>query len=102
MSAMKKHLRTSVLALSIGLFSGCATFASINDGCPGVYSGVKYNRAYEDSSNVTWQRDPDQELLLLLDLPLSAAMDTILLPYTAFAKPHKHPAGGSGCKAVTE
>ena len=110
MWAMKKPFSATALAALValvatvtgGLLTGCATFASLNDGCPGVYSGVKYNRAYEETDNLTWRRDPDQELLLLLDLPFSAALDTVLLPYTAFAQPRKRPAGGAGCEAVVD
>jgi len=67
-----------------------------------VYSGVKYNRAFEDSDLVTWGQNSDQQVLLLLDLPLSAALDTVLLPYTLFASPRKHSARGPGCEAVEQ
>jgi len=96
---MKRALRVAAL-FALGLLTGCSSFASLNDGCPGVYSGVKYNRAFEESDLVTWQENSDQELLLLVDLPLSAVMDTVLLPYTLFAKPGKHTDHGPGCEAV--
>lgn len=79
--------------------SGCATVASLNDGCAGTYSGLAYNRGVARSDLVSWRETPAQELLLLVDLPFSAVLDTVLLPYTAFAGPHRHPAAGPGCAA---
>lgn len=83
------------------LVSGCATVASLNDGCVGTYSGIAYNRGVARSDLVSWQESPAQELFLLVDLPFSAVLDTIMLPYTAFASPSHHPAAGPGCKAVS-
>lgn len=95
-------VRASGLAavLALVLSSSCATVTSLNEGCPGVYSGVKYNRGFEDSDLVTWKEQPLQELYLLVDLPFSAVLDTVLLPYTYFATPRGPAAPGPGCKAV--
>jgi uncharacterized protein YceK len=101
MSAMKRPLRVAAL-LALGLLTGCSTLASLNEGCPGVYSGVKYNRAFEESDVVTWRKTPDQQVILLVDLPLSAALDTILLPFTWFVGSREHSADGPGCEAVEQ
>jgi len=100
MSAMKKLTRVLVSLAGAALLAGCSTFASFNERCPAVYSGVKYNRAFEESDNVNWRRDPDQELFLLVDLPLSALLDTVCLPYTLFAGPCKHTVDSEGCAGV--
>jgi len=103
MSPMKKPIRAAALAPVLALVllaSGCATVASLDEGCTGVYSGVKYNRGYEEAGVVPWSEQPLQQVFLLVDLPFSAVLDTVLLPYTAFAKPRHRSAPGPGCQAV--
>lgn len=75
---------------------GCQTARSWSEGCPGVYSGVRYFQ-----SDVSWLPF-DEKIASLLDLPVSAAMDTALLPVTVFMKP-KRPSRNSthGCGSVT-
>ncbi len=74
---------------------GCQTSRSWSEGCPGVYSGVRY---YYDSVSYL---PPDEKIASLLDLPLSLAVDTALLPVAVFMKPKRPPLGFSrGCKWV--
>jgi uncharacterized protein YceK len=71
----------------------CQTARSWNEGCPGVYSGVRY---FQD--HVSWLPF-DGKVVFLMDLPVSAAMDTILLPITIFLEPERPPRGFShGCE----
>jgi uncharacterized protein YceK len=72
---------------------GCQTARSWSEGCPGVYSGVRY---FEDHVG---EQPIDGRIFFVLDLPVSAAVDTALLPATVFMKP-KRPSGGflPGCR----
>ena len=72
---------------------GCQTARSWSEGCPGVYSGVRYFR-----DHVSWL-PVDGKIFFLLDLPLSAAMDTVLLPIAIFVEPERPPSGfARGCE----
>ncbi len=76
---------------------GCQTTRSWDEGCPGVYSGVRY---FEDHVS---ELPIDGRIFFLLDLPVSAAMDTALLPIAVFMKPHRPNYGfQSGCRWVTK
>ena len=81
-----------VLALSACSF-GCQSTRSWQQGCAGVYSGVKY---YGDQIG---ELPVDGRIFFSIDLPLTAVIDTLALPFTAFAKPRK-PKGGFpiGCR----
>lgn len=72
---------------------GCQTARSWSEGCPGVYSGVRY---FQD--HVSWL-PLDAKIVFLIDLPVSAAMDTVLLPITIFMEPKRPPRGfAHGCE----
>jgi uncharacterized protein YceK len=73
--------------------AGCQTSRSWDDGCPGVYSGVRYYASQRDS--LPW----DGRVFFTLDLPLTAVIDTLLLPASAFVDPVR-PEGGwvPGCR----
>jgi uncharacterized protein YceK len=76
---------------------GCQTSRSWSEGCPGVYSGVRY---FQDHVSYL---PFDEKISALLDLPVSAAADTALLPATVFMKPKRPPLGFEhGCKWVTK
>jgi uncharacterized protein YceK len=79
-----------VLPISI---AGCQTTRSWNEGCPGVYSGVRYFASQRGS--LPW----DGKVFFTLDLPLTAVVDTLLLPASAWVDPVK-PRGGwnLGCR----
>ncbi len=74
---------------------GCQTSRSWEKGCPGVYSGVRY---YRERMGVL---PVDGKIFFTLDLPITIAADTALLPVSVFMKP-KRPRGGfaSGCRWV--
>ena len=80
----------ALLACSL-LALGCQTTRSFQHECPGVYSGVRY---YGDQiGGVPF----DGKLFFTIDLPLSAVVDTLLLPVTSFIdrppKPEGYPPG---------
>ncbi len=75
-----------VLLVCASLF-GCQTTRSFSDGCPGVYSGVRYYSHQIDS--MPW----DGKIFFAVDLPFSAMLDTLLLPFTSFTDPERPPEG---------
>jgi uncharacterized protein YceK len=84
-------LAALIAASALGL--GCQTARSFDQGCPGIYSGVRY---YGDQVG---DLPVDGKLFFTLDVPLSAVVDTLLLPATAFMKPKKPPLGWPvGCQ----
>lgn len=66
---------------------GCQTSRSFSEGCPGVYSGVRYYN--QQIAAMPW----DGKIFFAADLPLSALLDTLLLPFTAFSDPKRPPEG---------
>lgn len=88
-------LKSGVLMLvAVGCLAlGCASVRSWSQGCPGVYSGVRFSRER------IGQVPLDGKIFFTLDLPLTAIVDTLALPATAFADP-KRPTGGfpAGCR----
>ena len=82
-----------VYLIAVSSLLGCQTSRSWSQGCPGVYSGVRYY--FENVSYLP----VDEKIASVLDLPLSGALDTALLPATVFMKPKRPPHGFSrGCK----
>lgn len=78
--AMTRRLTGLILALSV---MGCQTTRSWNHGCPGIYSGLRF---YADQ----FESLPfDGKVFFTIDAPLSAIVDTLSLPVTAFAKPQR-------------
>ena len=87
--------RWIVVALPVALLCGCQTTRSFDEGCPGVYSGVRY---YSDQISGV---PPDGKVFFTLDLPLSAVVDTLLLPGTFFVEPQRPDLGWlPGCRWV--
>ena len=82
-----------IVALLLISVTGCQTTRSWSDGCPGVYSGVRYFASQRNS--LPW----DGKVFFTLDLPLTIVFDTLLLPASAWVEPDK-PKGGwvPGCR----
>lgn len=74
MKPIKKMIATGCLLLTT---NGCSSVASHTGADQGYYSGTRANVDMMKSEDTSWAMMP----LLAIDLPLSAAMDTILLPY---------------------
>ena len=72
---------------------GCQTARSWSEGCPGVYSGVRYFQDHVSELPI------DGRIFFILDLPVSAGADTALLPATVFIRPTR-PRDGflPGCR----
>jgi len=87
---MKGWWVATLLVVSI---TGCQTTRSWSDGCPGVYSGVRYFASQR--SSLPW----DGKVFFTLDLPLTIVTDTLLLPASAFVN-RKEPQSGwvPGCR----
>jgi uncharacterized protein YceK len=86
-------LPLGALIAALALSLGCQTTRSFDQGCPGIYSGVRY---YGDQIGAL---PADGKLFFTLDLPLSAVLDTLLLPATAFTERKRPPLGWpEGCQ----
>lgn len=85
--------REVVLVSLLALLCGCQTSRSFDQGCPGVYSGVRY---YADQVS---ELPFDGKVFFTFDLPLSAVTDTLLLPATVFMEPEEPDFGWiAGCR----
>lgn len=95
--AWRTWRRLAVAAALAATIVGCQSVRSWEQGCPGVYSGVKYYG--ETLPESSW----DEAIAASIDLPLSALIDTLALPFTSFAKPKEGPGGFPlGCKWAGE
>ncbi len=82
----------AALVASLGAW-GCASSRSWGQGCPGIYSGLRY------SSEIRREIPFDGKVFYVLDLPFSALADTLAVPFTAFADPVRPERGFPlGCR----
>jgi uncharacterized protein YceK len=82
----------SVFAFLFAVGTGCQTARSFEQGCPGIYSGLRY------FGEQVGDMPADGKLFFTLDVPFSAIFDTLLLPATAFVHPKKPRMGWpAGC-----
>jgi uncharacterized protein YceK len=89
------HWRRIVCGLAVTALLGCQSVRSWDQGCPGIYSGLRYYADQLPSLPV------DGKIFFTLDLPLTAVADTLLLPASAFAEPNRPPYGfAPGCAWV--
>nr|WP_318383655.1 YceK/YidQ family lipoprotein [uncultured Enterobacter sp.] len=79
---MKKVLLTLVVAGGMMSMVGCSSVMSHTGGKEGVYPGTKASTKMlgEDDTNLATKS------LVVLDLPFTAVMDTLLLPWDLFRK----------------
>jgi len=88
-------VRLAAVIAASALLAGCQTARSFDQGCPGLYSGVRYY------GQQVGDLPADGKLFFTLDLPLTALLDTLLLPATAFVEPKKPPLGWpEGCRWI--
>jgi uncharacterized protein YceK len=86
---------SSLTALLLLTTAGCQTTRSWTDGCPGVYSGIRYFASQRGS--LPW----DGKVFFTLDLPLTLVVDTLLLPASVWVAPVEPPSGWvPGCRWV--
>jgi len=86
-------MRPWIAALLLVSIAGCQTTRSWNDGCPGVYSGLRYFASQRDT--LPW----DGQVFFTLDLPLTFVADTLLLPASAWVDPVEPRSGWvPGCR----
>jgi len=90
---LQRVRRLAVLAFGALLLVGCQSTRSWQQGCPGIYSGVRY---YADiRPEVPW----DGQIFFTIDLIPTSIVDTLALPVTAFLKPKRPPGGFPvGCR----
>ena len=100
-----KNVPALLLAcLSSSLLGSCSTVATWNEGCPGIYSGYRFNEEQRaDLAPLDEELDP-QWVLLFIDLPFSVVLDTLTLPITFIARSYAEPrpSGAPGCNWCAE
>ncbi|HHX8941193.1 TPA: YceK/YidQ family lipoprotein [Yersinia enterocolitica] len=74
---MKNTVIPFVTGCSLLLSGGCSSIMTHTSSSQGYYSGTEANVAMLKDDNTGWALRP----LLAVDLPFSAVMDTLLLPY---------------------
>ncbi len=77
---MKNTLIVSTLLSGMVLLSGCSSVMSHTGGKEGVYPGMKASSTMlsDDDTNI------GMKSLVVLDMPFTAVIDTILLPWDMF------------------
>jgi uncharacterized protein YceK len=80
MNMMKRFPLTAVLVCSIFVTSGCSSVMSHTGASQGYYPGTRASAEMITDDNTSWAIKP----LALIDLPFSAVMDTVLLPWDYF------------------
>jgi uncharacterized protein YceK len=85
--------RAVLLALGLMALAGCQSMRSWQEGCAGIYSGVRYYR--EQTPELPF----DGRVFFTFDLLPTTLLDTLALPVTAFVDP-KQPSQGYalGCR----
>jgi uncharacterized protein YceK len=93
------------LLILLALVVGCGTINSYASGCPGIYSGVHYDRdllsVYLNDlvtgAPAARLRNVWDPWAVALDLPISAMADAVTLPLGWALRSHPNPAGHMGC-----
>lgn len=78
MTILKSVLSAFVLAVGIVIaLSGCSSVMTRTGGDQGYYSGTRAGIDMLEDDHTSWAMMP----LVAIDIPFSAALDTLLLPY---------------------
>ncbi|HBZ16521.1 MAG TPA: YceK/YidQ family lipoprotein [Pantoea sp.] len=80
MNMMKRFPLTAVLVCTTFATSGCSSVMSHTGASQGYYPGTRASAEMLTDDKTSWAIKP----LALIDLPFSAVMDTILLPWDYF------------------
>ncbi|MFB5746447.1 MULTISPECIES: YceK/YidQ family lipoprotein [Cedecea] len=79
---MRNWFSTLVLSSGLFLLTGCSSMMSHSGGKEGVYPGTRASAATLGDDETSWAIKP----LVALDLPFTAVLDTVLLPWDMFRK----------------
>ncbi|ORJ20261.1 hypothetical protein BS639_15990 [Rouxiella silvae] len=82
---MKRFLLLPVATGCVFMASGCSSVMSHTGEYQGYYPGAKADVRMIKSDETSWAMTP----LLILDLPFSAALDTLMLPYDYYNRDKK-------------
>lgn len=74
------YFKTLVLSGGILCLSGCSSIMSHSGGKEGLYHGTRSNARALGDPQTSWAIKP----LIALDLPFSAVMDTVFLPWDMY------------------
>ncbi|ROR08894.1 uncharacterized protein YceK [Erwinia sp. JUb26] len=78
MKALKKYTAAGLLTCaSLGATSGCSSVMTHTGPSQGYYPGTRASASVLTDENSSWAMKP----LAAIDLPFSAVMDTLLLPW---------------------
>ncbi|MBK4714353.1 MULTISPECIES: YceK/YidQ family lipoprotein [Tenebrionibacter/Tenebrionicola group] len=77
---LRSYFHRILFGSAVAVLCGCSSIMTHTGGEPGYYTGTRasYNMLKDDKTS--WGMKP----LAALDLPFSAIMDTVLLPWDAF------------------
>lgn len=77
---MKSYLPKMLLSSGLLVMSGCSSVMTHTGGQEGVYPGTKASMDMLADSETSWGYKP----FVALDMPFTAVMDTVLLPWDIF------------------
>lgn len=77
---MKSSLPKILLSSGLLVMSGCSSVMTHTGGQEGVYPGTKASMNMLSDSETSWGYKP----FVALDMPFTAVMDTVLLPWDIF------------------
>ncbi|HEY3986672.1 YceK/YidQ family lipoprotein [Cedecea sp.] len=79
---MRNWFSTLVLSSGLFLLTGCSSMMSHSGGKEGLYPGTRASAETLGDDETSWAIKP----LVALDLPFTAVLDTVLLPWDMFRK----------------
>lgn len=79
---IKKMLVTLTMCSGMAFVSGCSSIMSHTGGKEGTYHGTRASATMISESDTNW----GTKSLAILDMPFTAVLDTVLLPWDLFRK----------------
>ena len=79
---IKKMLVTLTMCSGMAFVSGCSSIMSHTGGKEGTYPGTRASATMISESDTNW----GTKSLAILDMPFTAVLDTVLLPWDLFRK----------------
>ncbi len=77
---MKSYLHHILMSCGVLALCGCSSVMTHTGGKPGYYPGTRASYDMLTNDETSWGLKP----LVVLDMPFTAIMDTVLLPWDAF------------------